>query len=128
MSHPRITVRIVMDTFTSTALKHCYPAATLTDNGMVYTTRYARNARGIAPGNPDDPNLWRVRYDTIDTDGKISLRLAGQLLHLGIGRAHARTEIIFLIHNLDATVIDNNGLVLAEFILNPNHNYQRKNG
>lgn len=215
-AHTRVTGRIVTDTFTSTAIEHGYPAATLTDNGMVYTTRYARNARGIAPGNgfetllalqgitqkngrpfkpttqgkierfwqtlkrhlaahpaatinelqatldtfrnyynrqrphralgrrtpefgyylipkaaptaPDDPGLWRVRYDTIDKDGKISLRLAGRLLHLGIGRAHARTEIICLVHNLDATVITNNGQVLAEFTLNPTHDYQRKNG
>ena len=215
--HPRITVRIVMDTFTRAADDHGYPAATLTDNGMVFTTRYARNARGIAPGNgfetllalqgitqkngrpfkpttqgkierfwqtlkrrlatqpadsldtlqatldtfrehyntvrphralarhtpefayqlipkaapttPDDPDLWRVLYDTIDNDGKISLRLAGKLLHLGIGRAHARTEIICLIHNLDATIIDNStGVILAEFTLNPARDYQRKNG
>ncbi|MDO8746698.1 MAG: IS481 family transposase, partial [Thermodesulfovibrionales bacterium] len=50
-AHPRVTGRIVIDTFTSAATEHGYPAATLTDNGMVYTTRYARNARGIAPGN-----------------------------------------------------------------------------
>ena len=50
-AHPRITGRIVIDTFTSAATEHGYPTATLTDNGMVYTTRYARYARGIAPGN-----------------------------------------------------------------------------
>ena len=42
--HRRVTGRIVTDTFTTTAQEHGYPAATLTDNGMVYTTRYARNA------------------------------------------------------------------------------------
>jgi len=215
-AHPRVTGRIVIDTFTRAASEHGYPAATLTDNGMVYTTRYARDARGIAPGNgfetllalqgitqkngrpfkpttqgkierfwqtlkrhlaahpadtiaelqttldsfrdyynqqrphrslgrrtpsfayqlipkaapttPDDPGLWRVRYDTIDNDGKISLRYAGKLLHLGIGRAHARTEIICLIHNLDATVLTHEGLALAEFTLNPARDYQPKNG
>ena len=82
-----------------------------------------------APTTPDDPDLWRVRYDTIDTGGRITLRYGGHLLHLGIGRAHARTQIICLIHNLDATVINNNtGLILAEFTLNPNRDYQRKNG
>ena len=50
-AHPRITGRIVIDTFTTAAHTYGYPAATLTDNGMVYTTRYARDARGIAPGN-----------------------------------------------------------------------------
>lgn len=215
-AHHRVTGRTVIDTFTRAASEHGYPAATLTDNGMVYTTRYARDARGIAPGNgfetllalqgitqkngrpfkpttqgkierfwqtlkrhlaahpaetiaelqttldsfrdyynqqrphrslgrrtpgfayqlipkaaptaPDDPGLWRVRYDTIDNDGKISLRYAGKLLHLGIGRAHTRTEIICLIHNRDATVLTHEGLVLAEFTLNPARDYQPKNG
>ncbi len=50
-AHPRITGRTVIDTFTHTASEHGFPAATLTDNGKVYTTRCARNARDIAPGN-----------------------------------------------------------------------------
>lgn len=33
-----------------------------------------------------------------------TLRHSGKLLHLGIGRAHSRTEIIALIHNNDATI------------------------
>ncbi|WP_231924083.1 integrase core domain-containing protein [Microcella alkaliphila] len=27
-----------------------------------------------APTRPDDPNIWRVRYDTIDAHGKVALR------------------------------------------------------
>jgi transposase InsO family protein len=218
-AHPRITGRTVTDTFTASAHEHGYPAATLTDNGMVYTTRLARGGRGrgdgagnafetllavqgiaqkngkpfkpttqgkierfwqtlkthltahpaaslpelqhtldafrdyyntvrphralgrktpafaytlipkAAPTRPDDPNIWRVRYDTIDSDGKITLRHHGRLLHLGIGRAHTRTEIICLVHNDDATIIaPNTGELLAEFTLNPDKNYQRKNG
>ena len=217
--HRRVTGRTVTDTFTSAATDHGYPTATLTDNGMVYTTRFARGGRGRGEGTgnafetllalhgitqkngkpfkpttqgkierfwqtlkkhldtqpaaslidlqvtldafrdyynhvrphrgigrktpafayqlipkaiptpPDDPELWRVRYDTIDHDGKISLRHSGRMLHLGIGRAHARTEIICLIHNNDATVITaNTGEILAEYTLNPTHGYQRKNG
>ncbi len=69
------------------------------------------------------------RYDTIGHDGKISLRHCGKLLHLGIGRSHARTEIICLVHNNDATVIaQHTGEILAEFTLDPAHDYQRKNG
>ncbi|WP_235281380.1 integrase core domain-containing protein [Microbacterium hydrocarbonoxydans] len=80
------------------------------------------------PAPPSDPNIWRVRYDTIDNDGKITLRHTGKLLHLGIGRAHARTEIICLVHNDDATIItQTTGELLAEFTLNPEKNYQRKN-
>ncbi|MGV8913388.1 MAG: DDE-type integrase/transposase/recombinase [Rhodoglobus sp.] len=50
-AHHRVTGRIVADTFTSTALTHGYPTSTLTDNGMVYTTRYARGGAGHGPGN-----------------------------------------------------------------------------
>lgn len=42
-AHPRITGRIVTDTFT--AALYGYPASTLTDNGMVYTTRLAQGGR-----------------------------------------------------------------------------------
>jgi len=70
-----------------------------------------------------------VRYDTIDHDGKISLRHSGRLLHLGIGRAHSRTEIICLIHNDNATIAaTETGEVLATFTLDPTHGYQRKHG
>lgn len=80
-----------------------------------------------SPTPPDDPDLWRVRYDTIDRSGTITIRHQGRLLHLGVGRAHTRTEIICLIHNSDATIITNDGLVLAEFTLDASHDYQRKN-
>ncbi|WP_341231582.1 IS481 family transposase [Nocardioides salarius] len=46
-AHPRITGPIVVATFTDTAAVHGYPASTLTDNGMVYTTRFSN---GLATG------------------------------------------------------------------------------
>jgi transposase InsO family protein len=218
-AHRRITARTVTTTFTRAALKHGHPCSTLTDNGMVYTTRLARGGRGRGDGggnafetlladlgitqkngkpfkpttqgkierlwqtlkryldachietieqlqhvldvfrdhynnvrphralnratpatayaripkaNPASTtgaDTWRVRYDTVDADGKITLRHSGRLLHLGIGRAHARTEIIALIHNRDTTIITaDNGDTLATFTLDPSHGYQRKNG
>lgn len=218
-AHRRVTGRIVTDTFTAAASNHGYPTATLTDNGMVYTTRLARGGRGrgdgagnafetlladlgitqkngkpfkpttqgkierfwqtlkkhtnahptatiselqstldifrdyyntirphraltrrtpsfayhlipkATPTHPHDPSIWRVRYDTIDRDGKITIRHSGRLLHLGIGRAHTRTEIIALIHNDHAIISTRDtGEILAEFTLDPTRNYQRKNG
>jgi transposase InsO family protein len=49
-AHPRVTGRIVTDTFLRSASEHGHPAATLTDNGMVYTTRLARGGRGRGDG------------------------------------------------------------------------------
>jgi transposase InsO family protein len=45
-AHHRITARIVLDTFTEAADQHGYPASTLTDNGMVYTVRFAGGRGG----------------------------------------------------------------------------------
>ncbi|MGY1837631.1 DDE-type integrase/transposase/recombinase, partial [Blastococcus sp. SYSU DS0510] len=45
-AHARITGPIVLATFTNAAAQHGYPASTLTDNGMVYTTRFAGGRGG----------------------------------------------------------------------------------
>ena len=45
-AHPRITGPIVLATFRKAAAQHGYPASTLTDNGMVYTTRFAGGRGG----------------------------------------------------------------------------------
>lgn len=47
-AHPRVTGPIVIDTFITTMDEHGPPAATLTDNGMVYTTRFAQGKDGRA--------------------------------------------------------------------------------
>ncbi|GAA1645286.1 IS481 family transposase [Brevibacterium sanguinis] len=47
-AHPRVTGPIVIDTFITTMDEHGLPAATLTDNGMVYTTRFAQGKDGRA--------------------------------------------------------------------------------
>ena len=45
-AHARITAPIVRDTFGIAAGQHGYPASVLTDNGMVYTTRFAGGRGG----------------------------------------------------------------------------------
>src|SRR5215213_3246228 len=45
-AHPRITGLIVLATFRHACELHGYPASTLTDNGMVYTTRFAGGRGG----------------------------------------------------------------------------------
>ena len=60
------------------------------------------------------------------TKAKNSLRFGSKLLHYGIGRAHERTDVIALIKNDHATVIDTHGTVLGEYKLDPKHRYQHK--
>lgn len=45
-AHPHITGPIAQTTFLHTAENHGYPASVLTDNGLVYTTRFAGRSHG----------------------------------------------------------------------------------
>lgn len=45
-AHARITAAIVLASFTAAAAEHGHPASTLTDNGMVYTVRFAGGRGG----------------------------------------------------------------------------------
>jgi transposase InsO family protein len=214
-AHRRVSARIVADTFTLAATEHGYPAATLTDNGMVYTVRLAsrRGGRtaleaelrhhGIAQKNsrPNHPTTcgkverfqqtmknWlaaqprqpatiaalqalldtfveiynhqrphrslphkatpatayqarpkatptigaraadshdRVRTDKIDKTGCVTLRVAGKLRHIGIGRPHAGTHVLLLVSDLHVRVINAaTGDLLRELDIDPTRDYQ----
>jgi transposase InsO family protein len=213
-AHARITGPIVLATFRTTAARQGFPVSTLTDNGMVFTTRFAggkggRNhlehelrERGITQKNgqpnhpqtqgkverfqqtlkkwltaqPDQPptiaelqtlldrfvELYnhhrphrslphratpatiytsrpkaapsgdrradthdRVRHDKIDKAGSVTLRIAGQLRHIGVGRTYARTDVILLVQDLHVTVIHAaTGEILRDLIIDPRKDYQ----
>ena len=213
-AHQRVTARIVRDTFTDTAARHGYPASTLTDNGMVFTTRFAggrggrnhleyelrrlhivqKNSRPNHPttcgkverfqqtmknwlaAQPDQPSTLaqlqallgrfaieynhhrphrslphratpatlydqlpkalpgpsrnaethdRLRHDRIDKSGTVTLRVAGQLRHIGVGRTHAGTHVILLAQDLDVRVINAaTGELLRELTIDPSKDYQ----
>jgi transposase InsO family protein len=213
-AHAKITGPIVLATFRDTATLHGYPASTLTDNGMVYTVRFAggrggrtglevelrrlnivqKNSRPNHPttcgkverfqqtmkkwlrAQPAQPSTLselqtlleafaeeynqrrphrslphqstpatayqarpkaapgadragdthdRVRHDLIDTSGSVTLRIAGRLHHIGVGRTHARTRVILLVQDLQITIINAaTGELLRELILDPTRDYQ----
>ena len=67
----------------------------------------------------------RVRHDTIDTSGVVTLRVAGRLHHIGVGRTHARTHVLLLIDDLHVRVIAaTTGELLRDLILDPTKDYQ----
>lgn len=69
---------------------------------------------------------FRVRADIVDHDGKASLRRAGRLHHLGIGRTHTGHTVLILIDQTTATVTDQNtGEILSHHLIDPNKNYWR---
>ena len=213
-AHPRITAEIVLTTFRTAADLHGYPASTLTDNGMVYTVRFAggrggrsmlehelrrlgivqKNSRPNHPttcgkverfqqtlkkwlrAQPEQPATLidlqgllerfteeynhhcphrslphhatpatayqarpkatpganrtadthdRVRFDRIDNQGTVTLRVNGRLHHIGIGRTHARTHVILLVQDLDVRVVNAaTGELLRELTIDPNRDYQ----
>jgi transposase InsO family protein len=213
-AHRRVTGPIVADTFAETAAQHGYPASTLTDNAMVYTTRFSggkggRNALehqlrrlGVVQKNsrPNHPTTcgkaerfqqtmkkWlaaqpvqpttigqlqglldafvelynhrrphrslpqratpatvyaarpkatpaasrdadthdRIRRDRVDATGVVTLRHAGRLHHIGIGRTHARTHVLLLVQDLDIRVVNAaTGELLRDLILDPTRDYQ----
>lgn len=55
--HHRITAKIVLDTFQETTGKHGEPASTLTNNGMVFTTKLAAGRRGLNSHNALEAHL-----------------------------------------------------------------------
>jgi transposase InsO family protein len=77
-----------------------------------------------APGDRSDDTHYRVRHDRVDTGGNVTLRVNGDLHHIGIGRHHARTRIILLIADLDVRVIDAaTGELYRHLTLNPQRRY-----
>lgn len=71
-----------------------------------------------------DPHA-RLRHDTIDSDGKLTLRYNSRLHHIGMGRRYAGARILMLIQDLNIRIIrDGTGELLRELTLNPDRDYQ----
>ena len=65
----------------------------------------------------------RVRQDRIDKSGHLSLRHAGKLHHIGIGRDHKGKSVIMLIKGLEIRVITREGDLLRELTLDTSKLY-----
>ena len=59
-AHHRVTGTIVVATFRETVAEHGIPASTLTDNGMVFTTRLAQGKKGAGTRNGFETELRRL--------------------------------------------------------------------
>ena len=85
---------------------------------------YAGRPKAGPSGTPLDTGHWRTRHDRIDSSGVFTLRHNSRLHHIGIGRRHAGTPILVLVHDLDIRVLTSNGQLLRELLLDPNRDYQ----
>jgi len=92
------------------------------------TPASAYHARPKAgPGGLAPAAHYRIRADTIDDSGVITIRYNSRLHHIGIGRRHARTPVLALIADLDIRIINRDtGELLRALTLDPAKDYQRQ--
>jgi Integrase core domain len=189
-AHRRVTGPIVLAEFRKAVAIHGVPASTLTDNGMVFTTRLSGGKGGRngfenelrRPGvtqinsTPNHPRATtiaelqtqldafveaynhhrphrslahqatpatayaarpkadpatrtdthdRVRTDRIDQTGVVTLRVAGRLHHIGVGRTYTGTRVLILVQDLHIRILNAaTGQLLRELTLDPAKDYQ----
>jgi len=119
----RVTGPSVVATFRDAVNRFGAPASTLTDNGMVFTTRLA-GGRGGRNGFEAELRRLNVRQKNSrpnhpTTCGKV------ERFHIGVGRTHARTPVILLVQDLDIRVVHaSTGELLRALTLDPSRSYQ----
>lgn len=68
---------------------------------------------------------WRTRTDRVDAHGKVTLRYAGKLRHLGMGRANIGATVLMLIRDRDViTTRTDTGTHIATHHIDDTRNYQ----
>lgn len=88
------------------------------------TPEQAYTARAKATPSTSSSH-WRIRNDIVDKFGRISMRHAGRLHHIGIGYDRSGTFVRILMHDLHITVIDaDTGEIIRDLTLNTERDYQ----
>jgi len=83
-------------------------------------TAYHARPKATPTGDRTGDIHHRVRTDRVDDTGAVSLRRAGRLHHIGLGRTHARTRVLLLVQDLQITIINAaTGELLRELVLDP---------
>ena len=90
------------------------------------TPAQAYAARPKARPTQTTGGRFRMRHDTVDQFGKLTLRHGSRLHHLGVGRAHAHTPVLILVTTTTVTVISKTGHhVLSSHHINADKHYWR---
>jgi hypothetical protein len=78
------------------------------------------------PAGRGAPGHFRLRYDTADKKGAITMRRAGRLYHLKIGAAHARRRVLAIVDEAEVTVVAlDTGELLSTHLIEPDRGYWR---
>ena len=87
---------------------------------------YQATPKAAPPSNGHTPSHYRLRYDRLDPKGKMTIRRAGRMHHLGIGTAHARKRVLAFADDHHITVADlATGEVLSRHLIQPDKTYWR---
>jgi transposase InsO family protein len=87
---------------------------------------YRATPKAAPATNGHTPGHYRLRHDRLDHNGRMTLRRAGRMHHLGIGAAHARKRVLAFADDTQITVADlTTGEVLSRHLIDPNRSYWR---
>ncbi|OIQ78258.1 integrase core domain protein [mine drainage metagenome] len=76
------------------------------------------------PKTAKDKEHYRVRYDSVDQFGKLTLRRAGKMHHLGIGIEHQHKKVILIVDHFKVSVVEKKtGEILSKHEIDPSRNY-----
>jgi len=85
---------------------------------------YLARPKAVPTGTRLNDGHYRIRHDRIDICGKLTLRHNSRLHHLGVGRRHAGTNVLILVHDLHVRILNTDGELLRELQLDPTKDYQ----
>ena len=90
------------------------------------TPAQAYTARPKATPNDNPKEGWRTRHDVVCDNGKVTVRYAGKLFHLGIGRAYKGQKILMVItDNHIVTSLAETGEVITGHYIDTARDYQK---
>jgi transposase InsO family protein len=117
-------LQALLDTFVE-IYNHQRPHRSLPHKATPATTYQARPKATPTIGARAADSHDRVRTDKIDKTGCVTLRVAGKLRHIGIGRPHAGTHVLLLVSDLHVRVINAaTGDLLRELNIDSTRDYQ----
>ncbi len=118
-------LQTLLDTFTVEYNQH-RPHRSLPHKATP-AARYTQLPKAAPPDRTSANTHHRIRRDKVDKTGRVTLRHAGRLHHIGLGRTHTGTLVTMLIADLDITIINTTtGEIIRELTLDPTKDYQPK--
>jgi transposase InsO family protein len=85
---------------------------------------YEARVKAKPSREPVDVEGYRIRHDRVDDAGKVTLRYAGTLFHIGVGRPYKRSRVILLVAGKDVRILDDKHRLIRAFTLDPTRTYQ----